>query len=309
MKQTTQFSIIIPTYNRLEFLKQAIGSVMAQTHERYEIIVIDDGSTDGTADYLASLGNHIKVLHQANKGPAAARNIGAEQAVGNYIAFLDSDDVWPPWALSAFNTVIQDYSEPSLITAATVEFQGHVPTISPEKVSAELFTDFFQTASDPAYVGSGALVVKRSAFNWANGFDETLYVGEDLDLYFRLGTARNFVRVQSPVTLAYRRHDGNVSTALPSQYAAAVELLAREVAGSYPGGKARRNERWRLLSRVLRSVAFSCLRNGLTPEAWHLYWQSFPMNARLGRLRFLAGFVLYGLFGLAAGHLKPKLEA
>src|SRR5258708_38459 len=95
-----EFSVIIPTYNRLNFLKHAINSIRGQNYDGYEIIVVDDGSIDGTSEYLASLGNEVKWLRQENRGPAAARNVGATKATGSYIAFLDSDDVWLPWVLA-----------------------------------------------------------------------------------------------------------------------------------------------------------------------------------------------------------------
>jgi glycosyltransferase involved in cell wall biosynthesis len=288
-----EFSIIIPSFNRVEFLKQAIGSVLAQTHADYEIIVVDDGSTDGTMDYVLSLAPSVKALRQENRGPGAARNLGVRHAAGKYVAFLDSDDVWFPWALATFHTTIQHYREPSLVNAATLDFRGKVPDVKQDDFAAEYFSDYFKTATDPADVRSAALVVKRTIFDCVNGFDETMPVGEDLDFYFRAGTCRDFVRVRSPVTLGYRCHPGNISTALALLYPAAVELLTRERNGRYPGGTVRQKERWQLLSRTVRPVALSCLKAGLAQEAWRLYRQSFMMNARLGRFRFLTGFIFY----------------
>jgi glycosyltransferase involved in cell wall biosynthesis len=295
---TSHFSVVIPTYNRLDFLKQALASVWAQTYKDYEIIVVDDGSTDGTADYLMSLGARVKAVHQENRGPAAARNLGVKHAKGEYLAFLDSDDLWQPWTLATFYEVIRRYKQPTLISAATCEFEGEAPNALQESLNSEWFRDYLTTANNPSYVGSDALVIKRKIFNLANGFDEGMSVGEDLDFYFRVGMAGSFVRVLSPMTLGKRRHVGNMSTVLSSLHRAAVELLKREFESRYPGGEARKIERWRLLSRAVRPVAFSCLKAGLQNEAWHLYRQSFQMNARLGRFRFLAGFPLCGLFVL-----------
>jgi glycosyltransferase involved in cell wall biosynthesis len=311
MSRNVEFSVVIPTYNRVEFLKQAISSVWKQTHADYEIIVVDDGSTDGTVDYLVSLGDMIKVLRQEHRGPAAARNVGVGQAVGTYVAFLDSDDFWFPWTLAVLHRVLQGHDQPSLIGTATVEFQGNVPDIKQEEFVSQYFTDFLQTASDPAYVGSGALVVRRDIFTLVSGFDETMSVGEDLDFYFRAGTIRDFVRVVSPVMLAYRRHSGNMSIAVFPLYSAALELLKRERNGCYPGEGTRRTERWKLLSRMVRPVTLSCLKSELRSEALQLFWKSFVMNVRLGRFRFLTGFAFHMLFGCrAAGYLhrdSPEL--
>jgi glycosyltransferase involved in cell wall biosynthesis len=297
MGQPVEFSVIVPTYNRLDLLKQAIRSIWTQTLTDYEIVVVDDGSTDGTMDYLRSLGPGVTALSQANAGPGAARNLGVRHAAGRYVAFLDSDDVWFPWTLATFHQAIHKH-QLSLITGTTVEFEGSVPSIEQDELKLELFDDYFQTANNPAYIGSGVLVVERSTFYQTGGFDEGLTVGEDFDFYFRAGMCRGFVRVRAPVTLGYRRHGGNVSAIITPLYSGAVELLSRERNGRYPGGKVRQRDRWELLSRMIRPVVLSCLNAGLERQAWGLYWQSFVMNARLARFRFLAGFVVYWVIGL-----------
>jgi glycosyltransferase involved in cell wall biosynthesis len=293
MSRFIEFSVVIPTYNRLKFLKEAVASVEAQKHCDYEIIIVDDGSSDGTSNYLESLRGRVRTLHQSHKGPSAARNLGARHAAGTYIAFLDSDDLWFPWTLLTFHEVIRLHKDVSLISAATVEFEGDAPCYEQGRCITESFVDYFETASNPAYVGSNAMVVKRSVFDRIGRFNEKMSVGEDLDLYFRLGTSSNFVRVISPVTLAYRRHSGNISRVAPALYYAATELLKREAEDGYPGGKEREKERCKLLTRMLRPVTLACLTSGFKAEAWQLYKQSFLMNARLGRLRYLVGFPLY----------------
>lgn len=295
MRRTPEFSVIIPTYNRLEFLKQALSSVWAQSHSDYEIIVVDDGSTDGTSDYLALLGDRVKALCQANKGPAAARNFGVKHAIGDYVAFLDSDDIWLPWTFFTFHKLIQRHQQPSLLCGAVCEFDGDVPDVKQGKLTAKYFRDYLESANDPSFVSSGALVAKRDIFEKAEGFDQSMLVAEDHDFCFRLGVCRGFVRAGSPITLAYRRHSGNISTSPLALCPAATELLIRESKGRYPGGKVREKERWQLLGRMLRPVAMSCLRAGFGGEAWRLYRRSFRMNARLGRFRFLAGFALYSV--------------
>ena len=305
MTQSLEFSIVIPTYNSLKFLQQALGSVWTQTRDDYEVIVVDDGSTDGTGKYLTGLGERIKSIHQPNRGPAAARNKGVKHAEGEYVAFLDSDDFWFPWTLATFHKVIHDHDRPPLISAAMSEFEGEMPKVAQENLTTESFRDYFATADNPAYVGSNALVVKRSVFNQANGFDESMFVGEDLDFFLRVGAAGSFVRVLTPVTLGYRRHGRNISRVPLALHSAALDLLNREVEDRYPGGKARKRERWQLLSRAVRPVALVCLRAGLRKQAWSIYRKTFRMNLRLGRLRFLAGFPIYGLHALVLGRRGP----
>jgi glycosyltransferase involved in cell wall biosynthesis len=297
LSRSPTFSVVIPTYNRLDSLKRAVNSVWLQTYGGYEIIVVDDGSSDGTTDHIASLNGRVKALHQRNSGPAAARNLGVAHATGEYVAFLDSDDLWPPWTLATYKSLVQ-INEPSLLNAAVVEFRDVVPVLKEGPLHAEYFRDFLDTARQPGFVGSGALVIKRSEFERASGFDERLTVAEDHDFYFRAGSAPGFVRVLSPVTLMYRRHDDSTAKLLPAACAGAIAILTREAEGLYPGGNERQAQRWQLLSRMLRPIALSGVRAGLGLQPWRLYCRSFRINVRLGRFRFLVGFVLYGLLSL-----------
>jgi glycosyltransferase involved in cell wall biosynthesis len=294
MKPMFEFSVVVPTYNRLNLLTKAIESIRDQTYDGYEIIVVDDGSTDGTPDYLAAAADHLTWLRQENKGPAAARNVGTAKATGAYIAFLDSDDIWLPWVLATVYEVILKHKEPSLICLRTMEFEGSMPEVARDELIVESSRDFLETACRPSYVGSGALVIKRSVFERIGGFDEDMTVGEDLDFFLRAGLESSFVRVVSPVMLAYRRHMTNVSTSPRALYLGAVQLLQKESQGRYPGGRARRTQRWNLLTRMARPIVLSCLKHGLHGEAWRLYIQTFIMNLRLLRLKFLGGFLFLG---------------
>jgi glycosyltransferase involved in cell wall biosynthesis len=294
VSRSPTFSVVIPTCNRLTYLKQALSSVWAQTYDDYEIIVVDDGSSDGTMNYIASISGRVKALHQRNGGPAAARNLGVKHATGDYIAFLDSDDLWPPWTLATYNSIVQS-DEPSLLCAAVVEFRDAVPGLHEEPLHAERFRDYFDTARQPGFVGSGALVIKRGEFERTGGFDEGLTVAEDHDFYLRVGLAPGFVRVLSPITLLYRRHDESMTKRLPAACAGAITILTKEAEGLYPGGNERQTQRWQLLGRLVRPIAMSGVRAGLGLQVWRLYRRSFWMNTRLGRFRFLIGFVLYGL--------------
>src|SRR5687767_8992145 len=108
------FSVIIPTFNRRHLLQRTLQSLAAQTCQEYETIIVDDGSTDDTSKFLAGLGDSARVISQENRGPGAARNAAAASARGDYLAFLDSDDVWFPWTLATFATVIAD-SRPAIV--------------------------------------------------------------------------------------------------------------------------------------------------------------------------------------------------
>ena len=105
----------IPVYNRSKFVKTAIDSVLSQTNQDFEIIVVDDGSTDDTLKVLESYGDKIKVMTQANQGPEVARNTSAAVAAGEYLAFLDSDDFMLPWALETYGRVVVSQDQPAVI--------------------------------------------------------------------------------------------------------------------------------------------------------------------------------------------------
>src|SRR5438552_6692933 len=116
------FSVIIPTYNRRELLRRTLGSVWRQTFKDYEVLVVDDGSTDGTYEELTASAAPLHVLRQQNTGPGEARNLAAQSARGNYLAFLDSDDWWFPWTLACFAKLIQQHGQPTILGASLIHF-------------------------------------------------------------------------------------------------------------------------------------------------------------------------------------------
>src|ERR1051325_1035845 len=129
------FSVIIPTYNRSSYLKVTLESVWRQTLTDYEIIIVDDGSTDDTSAYLSQIGERVTVIRQLNRGPGIARNRGAESARGEYLAFLDSDDLWFPWTLATFAALIREHSSPALLAANLQAFHNEteLSTVGPAR--------------------------------------------------------------------------------------------------------------------------------------------------------------------------------
>src|SRR5947209_1378099 len=156
------FSVIIATYNRAKFLQATLESVRLQEFKDYETIVVDDGSTDET---LSVLKEHpwVRVLRQKNKGPGAARNYGASQARAEYIAFLDSDDLWFPWTLDVFARLIREKQAPSILSGRLLEFrhESEVVFAREESVRAAAFADYLAASSGGYFVGAGMAVVKR----------------------------------------------------------------------------------------------------------------------------------------------------
>jgi GT2 family glycosyltransferase len=301
------FSVVVPTYNRCQLLVDTLNSVFAQSFKDYEIIVVDDGSFDGTKNYLMSLGNLIKFCRQNNRGAGAARNLGASHAQGRYLAFLDSDDLWFPWTLEVYRDVIQEHCDPSFVAGEPHLFSDKLDT---NKVlfcgtRAKRFVDYLASGDEWRWWGgASSFVIRRDAFEAVGGFTEEWTNDEDTDLTLRLGVASGFVQIAAPVTFAYRKHATNISKDRERLLAGTRARIRTEQNGQYPGGKARATERRRILTRHIRPVTLGCIKLGLVREAWTLYWATFAWNASLGRLRYLLAFPLLLAASMCRRHLK-----
>jgi len=174
MGQRPKFSIVIPTYNRRCLLQRALASVRNQTFRDYEVIVVDDGSSDGTWEYLCSLDPSVKALRQENRGPGPARNLGARHARGTYLAFLDSDDLWFPWTLATFSELASRHRAPSILSGKLVEFweEAALEGIKAEPIAVDVFPDYLTSSRSRYFVGSGMMVVRRDIFLNSGGFDD-----------------------------------------------------------------------------------------------------------------------------------------
>jgi len=289
------FSVIIPTYNRLDYLPSALESVWAQTLCAYEIIVVDDGSTDGTRDYLATLSGRVNVVTQMNRGPGCARNAGAMQARGEFLAFLDSDDHWFPWALAVYSEVIQQCKNPVMIAASVIEYMQSEALVTGDDRSLvfESFANYLAASKMAYHVGAGMGVYRADAFRNVGGFITQNINGEDHDLALRLGDAGAFVQICSPHTLAYRRHQQSATADCHKTQAGASYLIKQEQSGVYPGKRFQERARREIITRHVRPASLECLRRGMAGEAWRLYRNSFRWHVTLGRWKYLLGFVYY----------------
>ena len=196
-------SVIIPTYNGLKFMRQAIDSVLAQAYPALEIIVVDDGSSDGTGKLLESLPTDIRYYYQKeNRGPAAARNIGIRDAAGEYIAFLDVDDYWPDGNL---RHLLEEFKAEAEVEV--VKGFAQVMVHRPQSDDYEYLGSPEETF--PHYIGSA--LYRRSAFRTVGLFDEELRFGEDTDWYARAEHLGLPIRRLKEVTLFARRHGANMT--------------------------------------------------------------------------------------------------
>ncbi len=178
-------SVVIPTYNRASFLKEAIDSVLSQIYRDFELIVVDDGSTDDTPKLLLSYGKKIKVITKANKGPSAARNRGIKAAKGKWIAFLDSDDVWKPDKLEKQVQFIKENPDIKICQTEEIWIRNG-KRVNPRKKHEMHSGWIYEQCLPLCIVSPSSVMIHRDVFEKVGLFDETMLACEDYDLWLRI---------------------------------------------------------------------------------------------------------------------------
>jgi len=187
-------SVIVPVYNGEAHLARALESVLSQSPASMEIIVVDDGSTDGSAEVAARFRPRVDCIRQGNTGPAAARNAGLERARGEFLGFIDADDIWPSGKVDAQLGALTKNDQLGAIL-------GRTRCILPDgSLDAPRFL---------MHLGCG--LYRRAAFQVAGPFDPELRFSEDIDWFTRAREAGIAMEMADDVTLHYRLHDGNVT--------------------------------------------------------------------------------------------------
>lgn len=306
------FSVIIPTYNRLPLLKEALESVFSQTFTDYEIIVVDDGSTDGTLEMLRCYGKKIQLLNQKNSGPGAARNLGASVAKGEYLAFLDSDDIWMPWALETASIAIIENDFPAIVILKHQDFKQprDLKEIIKEAVIISAHEDFLGASMRKGYtiLSCSTAVIKNKEFKGAGGFSEQKINAEDLDLWMKLSNSIGFVEVLTPVCCGYRRHSESAVSNLELTYMGMDLMIKSEVNDCYPGGIPRSHERRKLISRYTRPASIALAKSGKIKLSTDLYIRTLMWNFNELRIKYIIGYLAILLFILIAGkHYEERL--
>lgn len=221
-------SVIIPVYNRPAFVKRAIDSVLSQTLIADEIIVVDDGSTDETASVLDSFGVQIKVIRTQNLGVSHARNIGIKEASGEWIAFLDSDDVWEPEKLATQ----MDYhnNNPYILFSHTEEtwIRDDKPVNQKQKhqkPSGRCFEEILEFCT----IGPSTVMMHKTLFDKVGYFDESLTVCEDYDLWLRVAKKYEVGLISEALTQKHAGHENQLSFTTPVMDRYRIEALMKHL--------------------------------------------------------------------------------
>lgn len=193
-------SVIIPAYNAETYIAEAISSVLGQSHSPIEIIIVDDGSHDDTASIVESLGAGVLLVRQDNAGPAAARNAGLALAKGEFVAFLDADDLWPRSKLRAALMALSEAPECDVIL-------GHAQLFETSAGATEL--QFIASPLDTFPWSIAAALFRRSVFGRVGDFDRNLRFGEDTDWFDRARDLGVEIRRIADIGLLVRRHPEN----------------------------------------------------------------------------------------------------
>lgn len=231
MTRAIEVSAIIPTFNRRDLLLRAIGSVLAQTHAVDEIIVVDDGSTDGTERALAQrYGDQVRYVWQANAGVSAARNHGMSLARGRYLALLDSDDEWLPEKTARQLELLKARPDFGMVLCDIIRVDGNhreLGVVRRRDVIREDGWILRWILHRPSLVPA-SVMLRREVFEDVGGFDETLRTAEDIDFHLRVARKWQIGVVDELLVRAMRGHEG--LSALSQTYDDYVHVMERAVA-------------------------------------------------------------------------------
>jgi glycosyltransferase involved in cell wall biosynthesis len=250
-------SVIIPTYNYARYLPEAIDSALGQTHAPLEIIVVDDGSTDETPQVLARYGAKIRAIRQINQGVAAARNTGVAAARGEYVALLDSDDLWMPRKLEL--QIARFDADPTLglvhCGAETFDPAGSTLDVLLDGMEGWVGMEILRldrvVISAP---GSGILLPKR-VIEEVGGFDVRLPPSDDWDLCYRVAE-RYPIGFVAEILVRYRLHGGGIHLNIPKMENAMLMSLGKAFASPDPAVQALRRHAYGRLHRILAGCYF-----------------------------------------------------
>lgn len=295
-------SVVIPTYNRARIVGEAVASALAQTYAPAEVIVVDDGSQDDTAAALEVFGGRVQFIRQQNGGPAAARNTGIRRSTGQFVAFLDSDDLWKSDKLRLQMGLFERDASLGIVSCLSdyVTFEGQ-PIFPPGPAQATIRAG--SRAGVRALLlantvsGGSSAVVRRECLDDLGLFDESLRGVEDWDFWLRAAKRHSIGFVNEPLTVMRSCGDNlsrpaNIATMLDNE----IRLLRKHFADrSYPIGA---YERGMALSERFGRAAWTWHATGNMRQARRCLLRALTNNpVHFARQRIFAGLLVRVLVG------------
>jgi glycosyltransferase involved in cell wall biosynthesis len=203
-------SVVIPTYNRASVLGRAIDSVLAQTYTNFEVIVVDDGSTDNTQELLSKYEDRIVTITQPNAGVSCARNNGVLKSSGEWIAFLDSDDSWLPNKLELQMKYIDSNPRYNLVHGEEIWIRNG-KRVNPKNKHAKSGGDIFLRSLELCLISPSAVILKKDLYNRMEGFREDYEVCEDYDLWLKICSLEEVGFITTPIINKFGGHEDQLS--------------------------------------------------------------------------------------------------
>jgi glycosyltransferase involved in cell wall biosynthesis len=259
-------SVVIPTYNRAWCLREAVDSALTQEFADFELVVVDDGSTDDTRQVLKGYGDRVTVLSLENRGVSAARNAGIAAARGALIAFLDSDDLWLPGKLRRQVEFFASHPEALICQTEELWFK-HGRRVNPGKRHRKRGGMIFEPSLELCLVSPSAVMVRRELFERVGCFDEELPACEDYDLWLRVGCRYPVHLIDTPLIVKRGGHADQLSRGWGLdryRIAAILKLLSGDLLCADHQRAA-----LQVLRQKCRVVAGGCRKRGRMDEAAH----------------------------------------
>jgi glycosyltransferase involved in cell wall biosynthesis len=207
---SAKISVIIPTYNRAEMVVEAVESVLAQDMDGFELIVVDDGSTDDTAARLAAFGSRLHYFRQDHSGVSAARNRGLELSRSPTVAFLDSDDLWLPGKLGVQYGYMKAHPEVRICQTQEMWWRDG-RRVNPKKIHEKPSGDIFRRSLERCLVSPSAVMMNSKLFERVGYFDEELPAAEDYDLWLRVAVDYPVPLIPEPLVIKRGGHPDQLS--------------------------------------------------------------------------------------------------
>ena len=273
-----EVSVIIPTHNRRAMVREAVASVLAQREADFELIVVDDGSTDGTRRMLADLAdlNDVTVARTEHRGPAAARNRGVEIARAPLLAFLDSDDLWAPDKLRRQLAFMRECPDCAISQTAEIWIRDG-RRVNPGLRHLKRAGDIFLASLLTCLISPSAVILRTDLFRAHGGFDEDLSAAEDYDLWLRILVDHEVGLLDEPLVTRRAGHADQLSSSVPALDRFRVFSLMKLLANAGLS-EARRDAVVKVIIEKCGILAKGARRRGLS--SWSGLYENAPSIAQ-----------------------------